>query len=74
MIFAEQVGLLLLPLVSLELSLVVSDVSLTAFRRTSPNSKLVTGFDGLRRYNLHWAGVSSALSVDNLLLVSICQR
>ena len=49
MIFAEQVGLLLLPLVSLELSLVVSDVSLTAFRRTSPNSKLVTGFDGLRR-------------------------
>ena len=43
-------------LVSLELSLLVSDISLTAFGRSSPNNKLVTGFDGLRyrdAYNWH---------------------
>ena len=49
MIFVERVGLLLLSLVSLELRLVVSDISLAAFRRSSPNSKLVTGFAGLQR-------------------------
>ena len=35
--------------VNLELSLLVSDISLTAFGKSSPNSKPVTGFDGLQR-------------------------